>query len=266
MVSLLDDSPDQPSNTAETAQQSASVMRECSPGCGQPVPVVVGNDKAPNSNAVAKNCDIPIGVVTTRLQPVKSAHQLPSYSDVTSRQSSGQPAVSHTFIIRSSLVRGLGNCLRQYGVDATAFTYPGATIPHIRSRLNHIFSTGAKPKEVVLQCGGNDLETQPVDKVAFQYNCLSKDVTKHYPQAYVFISQLHPWRPHMLRKIDNLNSILVSKSDPWNKILCIEPCPSMPAYFQWDNFHFNKCGVDMFAKNLSKSLVNFSLYNVREDM
>ena len=271
MVSLLDDSPDQSSNPAEAAQQSASVMRERSPGRGQPIPVVVGNGKAPNSDIVVKNWDIPIGDVITRLRPVKSAHQPPqppSYSDVTSRQSRGQPAVSDTFVIGSSLVRGLGNRLRQYGVDATTLAYPGATIPHIRSRLNHIFSTGAKPKEVVLQCGGNDLETQPVDKVAFQYDCLIKDIKKHCPQASVFINRVPPRRRHVptLRKIDNLNSILVSKSDPQNKILCIDPCPSMPAYFQRDNVHFNKRGVDMFAKNLSKSLVNFSLCNVREDM
>ena len=65
------------------------------------------------------------------------------------------------------------------------------------------------------------------------------------------ISQVPPRRRHVptLRKIDNLNSILVSKSDPRNKILCIQPFPSMPAYFQWDNGHFDKRGVDMFAKN-----------------
>ena len=81
------------------------------------------------------------------------------------------------------------------------------------------------------------------------------------------ISQVPPRRRHVptLRKIDYLNSILVSKCDPRNKILCIQPCPSMPAYFQWDNGHFKKRGVDMFAKK-SKSLVNFSMHNVREDM
>ena len=83
---------------------------------------------------------------------IKSAQQPPSYSDVTSRQSRGQAAVSDIFVIDSSLVRGLGNRPRQYGVDATAFTYPVATIAHIRSKLNHIFSTGAKLKEVMLQC------------------------------------------------------------------------------------------------------------------
>ena len=34
----------------------------------------------------------------------------------------------------------------------------------------------------------------------------------------------------------------------------------MPAYFQQDNVYFNKRGFDMFANNMTKSLVNFSLY------
>ena len=49
---------DQSSNTAETAQQSASVMRERSPGRGQPIPVVVGNGKAPNSDTAVNKANL----------------------------------------------------------------------------------------------------------------------------------------------------------------------------------------------------------------
>ena len=95
---------------------------------------------------------------------------------------------SGTVLIGTSLTRGVGAALHNHGIDVTTYTYAGTHIPHIRSRLKGIFNPSYQPQRVILQCGGNDLEAQPVDRVAFQFECLINDVRRLCPNARIIVN------------------------------------------------------------------------------
>ena len=246
-------STENPSVTHQTL--AATTPRHQQPhGCRDPPPHINGQQIA-----------VVTGVGKPSAAPPQPSSHPPSYSDIVSHRR--RPAAD-TYVIGTSLTRGLGTRLQQQGIDGTVFTYPGATIPHIRSRLRHILSPNNQPREIVLQCGGNDLETQSSDKVSHQYDCLIEDVRKRCPNSVIITSNVPPRRrsTSTLRKIDALNSHLSRKIDCDGKITNIDVCPSMPAYFSRDQVHFNKRGADLYASKLAQSLVNFSWYRMREMM
>ena len=204
----------------------------------------------------------PIPVVTGVGKPEASlvTYKPPSYNDVTAARHPRTNA--DTYVIGTSLTRGLGARLKQHGVDGTVICYPGATIPNIRSRLRYILPKDNQPREIILQCGGNDLESQSVGKVSFQYDCLIEDVRKLCPKSAIMISKIPP-RGHStttLRKIDALNENLSSKSDIGNQVTLANACP----YFSRDQVHFNKRGFDVYAAKLAQSVINFSWHRMRE--
>lgn len=178
------------------------------------------------------------------------------YSDVVTNRRRLTP---DTVIIGTSLTRGVGSRLQQHGVDAVCFTYPGCELPHIRSRVPHVLPSNSKPKHVILQCGGNDLERQPADKVVHQYNCLVKEVRSRCPSAMITLSKIPPRRdnPATLNKIAMVNTYLENMGKRGNGVTCVEACPKAPHHFKSDKVHFNKEGTELYASNIVDHLGNF---------
>ena len=229
------------------------------PNDAQPIPVITGVGKSDMVPAQPSEQD-------PSSSPQPSSYRTRNIEGDT--ESQHQRSTTETYVIGTSLTRDLGIRLRKHGINGTVFTYPGATIPHIQSRLKHILSPRQQPREIVLQCGGNDLESQAADKVTLQYNCLIEDVRKYCPNSIIITSKVPPRgrKPSTLRKIDSLNAHLANKSERDNKITNLDVCPFMPVYFFCDQVHFNNRGANMYAKNLAHSLVNFSWYRMREIM
>ena len=71
-------------------------------------------------------------------------------------------------------MRGLGGLLADEGVDATVYCYPGQQIQYIQQRLHGIFSAEYQPRNIVVQCGGNDAEARPPHLVVREYDELVK--------------------------------------------------------------------------------------------
>ena len=59
--------------------------------------------------------------------------------------------------------------------ELTTYSYPGATIPLIHSRVPHIFPKYNEPTTILLQCGGDDTVNRNPDPVIDQYEGLIKE-------------------------------------------------------------------------------------------
>ena len=170
-----------------------------------------------------------------------------SNPDVHSARTSGD-----TILIGTSLTRGVGGALRNHGVDVATYMYAGTHIPHIRSRLKGIFTPSHQPRRVILQCGGNDLESQPVDRVAHQYECLVNDVQRLYPNTSIIVSKipLRRDKASILRKITAMNAHIDKMCSTKRHVQCIDACPKALEYFRRDMIHFNKDGIQQYAATL----------------
>ena len=94
-------------------------------------------------------------------------------------------------VIGISITRGSGFYINKEGIKATTHTYGGTLIPNIRDRLPHL-TGGISPEIVVLQAGGNDCQSVPLDKVKHEYSCLVNDVKYQRPEARIVLSSIPP--------------------------------------------------------------------------
>ena len=174
------------------------------------------------------------------------------------------PARDETVIIGTSLTRGVGEQLRKRGVDSTCFSYAGTQIPHIRSRVAHILNTHQQPANVILQCGGNDLETQPAEKIIAHYESLVGIVRARCPKSNIILSRV-PYRRrgrNLNSKINCLNSYLESRGNRNDGISYVDACPPSLDMFKKDLVHFNVKGLKFYADKLS-NFVSFPPLNSR---
>ena len=79
--------------------------------------------------------------------------------------------------IGTALVRGVATELCNHNIDAMAYTYPGAPIPRLVGRLRH--------SNIVLQCGGNDLELASPAAVVREYDHLISEVRQLAANAHI---------------------------------------------------------------------------------
>ena len=222
------------SHTAD-AVSSTPIPQAASPTTGQRIPVITTSSTVDASNA----------------SPT-------TYSDVTAGRR--RPSANVT-IIGTSLTRGVSHELRQQGIQAETYTYPGATIPHIRSRLPYILNENCPPKTVVLQCGGNDCEFNSLEKVQEQYDYLINDVKYHCPGTRVVVSRVPPRKAstETMSKTVGLNLHLKSRNNPDMDVQCVDVCPKITRYYKRDKIHFNSSGVRLYAQKLSCELKNFQV-------
>ena len=165
-----------------------------------------------------------------------------------------------TIVVGTSLVRGLGSRLQSLGNNATTFTYPGRDIPYIRGRIHKIVSKQNPPERIILQCGGNDAERVPADRVIYEYDGLVSEVRRCCPRAQVILSTI-PSRgnkANVHHNIDTINSWLKRRSQYGDGVFCIDVCPQLPGHFKRDMTHFNSKGLNFYAKRLSGQMSNFT--------
>ena len=164
-----------------------------------------------------------------------------------------------TVVIGTSLTRGLGSKLNALGTNATCYTYPGRTIPEIRSRISTILPADNQPRLVVLQCGGNDAESHSTDQITAQYDSLINDIQRRCPQAKVILSKIPPRKKNkdILNSISRINTYLQERSMKGDKVDVIDICPHDPALFRKDMVHFNVKGTRVYAKQMHSMLSHF---------
>ena len=165
-------------------------------------------------------------------------------------------------LIGTSLVRGVSRVVNKEGVDAVGYIYPGMDIPYIRSRINTCMPK-IKPKHILLQCGGNDLDNgESPPEVERQYQALIDTVKREAPHATITISAIPPRkRLHSLNsKIDQFNLFLQNLSQRLSNVLFVRLCPANESSYKRDMVHFNSVGVQTFGQNIVRH-VHFRLQN-----
>ena len=173
-----------------------------------------------------------------------------------------------TVIIGTSLTRGLGSKLHKCGVDAVTYSYPGTRIEHIRSRIPHILSGDRQPKQVVLQCGGNDAETETADCVMRNYDSLINDVRHCCPNASIVVCTVPPRgeKRDVMDNIDTLNTYLDQRATCGDNVWCIDVCHKSLKMYRKDKVHFNNEGLKFYARALARQLSNFSWSHHRRNV
>lgn len=244
-----------PATNSQT--QPAAAVEQC---LGMPIPVLqVGStisDRTDGTQGRESYSDVCRKVPAQR-------RRVGAAGDKTSNKNYGTR--TQTVVIGSSLVRGLGPELAAQGVNATCYTYPGATIPVIRKRVGHILTERHQPRQIVLQCGGNDLEAVPTDRVVSQYDALIREIRQRCPSATIVLSKI-PLRKHNVelhRKIDMLNTYLENRGKRGDGVIYVTVTSDSLAHFKHDLVHFNTTGVKVFGRRLAACLKNFHWSNMR---
>ena len=159
----------------------------------------------------------------------------------------------------SSLNRGVGSRLVQRGIDATAFTFPGAFLPYIREKVTRNVNPESAADQIVLQGGGNDCEKYPIELVENEYFELVSETRRCAPNSNIVICKV-PRRKYNKRlndKIDRLNSFLDRVAKNSDGVECIDCRPSFPNMYGNDKIHFNRIGKDYYGNSLASELLNF---------
>ena len=145
-------------------------------------------------------------------------------------------------VIGTSLVRGVATELCKHNIDALAYTYPGAPIPRLVGRLRHIINQDNS--NIVLQCGGNDLELASPAAVVREYDHLISEVRQLAPNAHIYISAIPPrkGRAHILEDIAKVNTYLSNRGRRGDNVTCMHVCPTDLHNFCRDKVHFNDRG------------------------
>ena len=182
---LLGRSPlTRPSTTAPMTNSSSSIPSQM----GQPIPVVsLGVTR--HQTAFPAQVDVDRGDVTRRADTQSHCHQ----EAARHRPSQQRPVSSQgTVVIDTSLVNGLGQRLNKLGISATTFMYRGVTLPVLHNRVKHVLNCHDQPELIVLQCGGNDAETQPAAVVTTRIETLVHDIKRLSPKNVIMITKIPP--------------------------------------------------------------------------
>ena len=212
----------------------------------QPIPVV-------EIGAAARHAVRPCGGAARETS--ERSHSSESYEPT-------KPSALHngeTIVIRTSLVRGLGAALNRQGIPVTSYTYPGADIPTIHSRIPGILPPRAGPARIVLQVAGNDATKQPAEKIAPRYESLINDIRRRCPHAEILLSKVPPRKgPNKtMDTIVEVNRIIDNFASRLSISHVINVCPTSLYHFRKDGIHFNAAGVNHYSYYMATALRNF---------
>ena len=164
-----------------------------------------------------------------------------------------------TVVIGTSLVRGVGDRLRERGIDNMVYCYPGAQLPLIHNKLENILIPGKIPKNIVIQAAGNDVGRHRTDMVVQEYNKLIKTLKFKCPKSNIWLCKI-PRRSHLSwlhSEIAKVNTFL-EKSSHGSNVKVIDSCPEFgPKYFKRDMTHFTRKGVHVYGDKIACSIINF---------
>ena len=240
-----------PSTTAPITNSSSSIPSQM----GQPIPVVSLGVRR-HQTAVAAQVNVDRGDVTRRADTQSHCHQ----EAARRRPSQQRPVSSHgTVVIGTSLVNGLGQRLNKLGISATTFMYRGATLPVLQNRVKHVLNCHDQPERIVLQCGGNDAETQPAAVVTTRIETLVHDIKRLSPKSDIMINKIPPrgYNRKVLSNIEKINSNLENRYQNDDAVHIIDVCPKAIQCYRKDLVHFNSKGSFEFATCLAERLSNF---------
>ena len=151
-------------------------------------------------------------------------------------------------VIGTSLVRGVATKLCNHNIDAMAYTYPGAPIPRLVGRLRHIINQDNS--NIVLQCGGNDLELASPAAVVREYDHLISEVRQLAPNAI----PPRKGRAHILEDIAKVNTYLSNRCRRGDDVTCMHVCPTDLHHFSRDKAHFNDRGRKAYGMAMASVL------------
>ena len=159
-------------------------------------------------------------------------------------------------VIGSSLTRGLSTELNKNGVDSIGFVYPGCTIPRLKRQINQIGLS--KTEQVVVLCGGNDLDTMSPATVVKNYDAMIHDLKRHAPSATIHVINIPPRgeNPDILTSIDKVNTYLRNRGNKGDNVIYHGVCPIKYSCYKADNVHFNQGGTSAVAKGIAHA-INF---------
>ena len=166
-----------------------------------------------------------------------------------------------TMVIGTSMVRGQGPLLNKAGVNACCYTNPGCLIPQIAPRLLDLVKE-VKPAQIVIHCGGNDLEREDAVTVFHKYVQMIDSIRAHSSSSDIILSTIAPRKQNarLNRSIISFNNLLRRLADSADKLYYAECAPIGLSYYTKDKVHFNARGKWYFARKLAetvKKCVNF---------
>ena len=164
-----------------------------------------------------------------------------------------------TFVIGTSLTRGCWCSTCATGHSGHLFhicrlrnsRHQGATSKH-RPKTH-------KPGHVILQCGGNDAEKRPAERVIGQYESLISEVRRLCPDASISVSRIPPRRNNntILNKIGQINAYLEQKCSRDKDLYFVDACPDSIYLYKRDLVHFNVRGTKFYSNKLKQHIQGF---------
>jgi hypothetical protein len=155
-----------------------------------------------------------------------------------------------TIVIGTSMVKDI--TLRKHNIDALTYCYPGQYIPYISSRVASILRD-ENPDFVVLQCGGNDVETCQNFEVIKAYESLVETTRTCAPNATIILGAIPPRgkSSDLQERIDKVNTYLRNKAKQSHFLEYFSNCPTLFCHFKRDLVHFNSSGSELYSYNLA---------------
>ena len=100
-----------------------------------------------------------------------------------------------------------------------------------------------------------------MDSVIDQYEGLIKDIRRECPNSKIVLSTVPPRGndKSVLDKISYLNGYINDRSKQKDDVFAIDVVPKVyNKFFKKDKVHFNRRGLNMYARNMTQSLANFT--------
>ena len=221
-------------------------------------------ESRPNTASRSPPCDAGARSEPRR-RPTVEAPQVPQVLDTRVRtcaaaRTQAAPGSStsspQVVMIGSSLVRDQGKLLQRQGINCTCYTYSGAVVPFIKSRVPNILTEQCQPEYVHIMCGGNDLDNHNVDEVCQAYERLICEVKRCSPYSTVVVNTIPPRRKNdrkLCEKIRQFNGYLRKKgANTYDEsVICFDVYPDFPKFYKSDHVHFSNAGKSLFAQQLA---------------
>ena len=110
---------------------------------------------------------------------------------------------------------------------------------------------------MILQCGGNDAERRPAERIIGQYDSLISEVCRLCTDASIPVSRIPPRRNDntILNKIGQIDAYLEQKSSRDKDLYFAEACPD--SIYLYKLVHFNVRGTRFYSNKLKQHIQGF---------
>ena len=188
-------------------------------------------------------------------------HMKSSSSSTTTRK---MTPGTNTVLWGTSLVAGMGNELRDRGIDATAMCFPGGKTEYMKNRAYPSFATmKTKPDNIVVQTAGNccdDIKI-PTESIISNYETIVQEIRRAAPSSRIVCSSIPPRRdnPWVNLRIKKVNDYLKTRGElNIDNVSFIDVAPKdLKSMFREDKVHFNSKGKAEYARGLKHEILNF---------